>query len=116
MPITNKLRYYWTSTTPAGGPRSPSVGMIIALPMTPSDAYFLPDVPDAMMDADYQQRWFWDDINKAWTIYPDALPTSRPDDFYSWNWQERYVVNSDDPARDSWVLKPDAEPVEQPET
>lgn len=83
---------------------------------TPSDAYLLPDPPGAYNDYDTgAARYRWHHDEKEWRIIPDCWPSTAPSDLWAWDYSLRYDVEPNDPLRESWVLKPDAEPVEQPQ-
>lgn len=113
MTVTYGPRIYFTAD---GDLQGEGKGTIVGVQNTPSDAYFIPhNPPSSLQDFDNGMRYWWSDAAKDWVLHENARPDHVNPDHWAWDWSERYEVDPSDPMRNSWVLKPDAQPVEPPQ-
>lgn len=81
----------------------------------PSDAYYLPPIPEGSGDSMARMypsgalKWSWSHARQQWIECPDY-----PADIWAWDWSFRYDLDFSDDLNPVYVLKPDAQPVEPP--
>lgn len=109
--VQYKYRGVFTSD---GSNQGTGLGSVYFHQNVPEDAYYLPDVPGVYQDWEYNSRYTWYHDDKEWRLKPDAMPATLPEGYWAWDGSLRYDVDPSDPLRNSWVLKPDAQPVEPP--
>lgn len=102
-------RWAWTSMDDGSG-----IGTTYVIGNVPDDAKFI-DPPPEPSQGVYAVRYWYDEPNSVWVLKTDAWPSFFPEDYYAWDGSPRYTVDETDPLRNSWVLDPNAQPVEPPE-
>lgn len=120
MPVNYGTRWVWTSDE-ENYPNGAGKGTAYQMGNMPMDLRFIPP-PESVITApgDAVQAWHgwmryeYDHTDDSWKIRPDAEPVSLHEDHWAWDRSPRYEVDPTDPLRNSWVLKLDALPVEQP--
>lgn len=102
-------RWAWTSIDGGDG-----LGTAYQMGNVPSDAVFIDAPPEPWVAWNNQARYWYQRTSDEWLLKSDAEPATIPSDFYAWDWSYRYLVDETDPLRNSWVLDPNAQPVEPP--
>lgn len=109
MTVAQGPRWAWTSNDDGSG-----IGTIFVLGNVPLDIKIIGDPPEPSIGCDNNMRYWYDEPVDEWKLRDSAWPANWMPDHWAYDWSPRYEIDTTDPLRNSWVLKPDALPVEQP--